>query len=100
MFHLCSKETKLSKKEFLKLFKNNETNLDFLDQIKKDFLKASVDEELFTKEFNKINKKLSLIESNQKLTIQEIKLINKDRRTGEIKERNAKKEGLMQQWMS
>jgi len=92
MFQLCSKETKLSKKEFLKLFKNNETNLDLLEQIKKDFLKASVDEELFTKEFNKINKKLSLIESNQKLTIQEIKLINKDRRTGEIRERNAKKE--------
>ncbi len=92
MFQLCSKDTKLSKKEFLKLFKNNETNLDFLEQIKKGFLKATVDEELFTKEFNKINKKLSLIESNQKLTIQEIKLINKDRRTGEIKERNAKKE--------
>ena len=92
MFLLCSKETKLNKKEFMKLFKNNETSMTVLDQIKKNYLKPSVDKELFTKEFTKINKKLSLIETNQKLSIQDIKLINKDRRVGEIKERNAKKE--------
>ena len=87
MFLLCSKETKLNKKEFMKLFKNNETSMTVLDQIKKDYLNSSVDKELFTKEFTKINKKLSLIETNQKLSIQDIKLINKDRRVGEIKER-------------
>ena len=92
MFLLCSSETKLNKKEFLKIFKNNETDITVLDQIKKDYLKLSVDKEFFTKEFTKINKKLSLIETNQKLSIQDIKLINKDRRVGEIKERNAKKE--------
>ena len=92
MFQLCSRDTKLSKKEFMKLFKNNETNMDVLEKIKNDYLKTSVDKDHFTKEFNKINKKLALIETNQKLTIQDIKLINKDRRTGEIKERNAKKE--------
>ena len=47
---------------------------------------------MFKKEFYKINKKLVLIENNQKLSIQDIKIINKDRRYGEIKERNAKKE--------
>ncbi len=92
MFLLCSKETKLTKKEFIKLFKNNETSLAVLDQINKDYLKPSTDKEFFSKEFTKINKKLSLIEANQKLSIQDIKLINKDRRIGEIKERNAKKE--------
>ena len=92
MFMLCSRETNLSKKEFMKLFKNNETNMAVLDQINKDYLKPSVEKEFFKKEFTKINKKLSLIESNQKLSIQDIKLINKDRRVGEIKERNAKKE--------
>ncbi len=92
MFLLCSNETKLNKKEFMKLFKNNETSMTVLDQINKDYLKPSVDREFFTKEFTKINKKLSLIETNQKLSIQDIKLINKDRRVGEIKERNAKKE--------
>ena len=76
----------------MKLFKNNETNMAVLDQINKDYLKPSVEKEFFKKEFTKINKKLSLIESNQKLSIQDIKLINKDRRVGEIKERNAKKE--------
>ena len=92
MYLLCSKETKLNKKDFMMLFKNNETNMTVLDQINKDYLKPSVDKEFFGKEFTKINKKLSLIETNQKLSIQDIKLINKDRRMGEIKERNAKKE--------
>ena len=92
MFLLCSNETTLNKKEFIKLFKNNETSMAVLDQIKKDHLKPSVDKEYFSKEFTKINKKLTLIETSQKLSIQNIKLINKDRRVGEIKERNAKKE--------
>ena len=92
IFSLCLKQTNLSKKEFLKIFKNNETNIKILDEIKNNHLKATTDEETFNKEFIKINKKLSLIESSQRITIQEIKLINKDRRSGEIKERNAKRE--------
>jgi len=92
MFSLCLKQTNLSKKEFLKIFKNNESDIKILDEIKNNHLKASTDEEIFNKEFIKINKKLSLIESGQRITIQEIKLINKDRRSGEIKERNAKRE--------
>ena len=92
LYSLCTEYTTLNKKEFLKLFKNNETNIGILDQILNDHLKASTDKESFKKEFSKINKKLVLIENNQKLSIQDIKIINKDRRSGEIKERNAKKE--------
>jgi len=92
MYSLCTEHTTLNKKEFLKLFKNNETNIDVLDQILNSHLKSSTDKESFKKEFSKINKKLILIENNQKLSIQDIKIINKDRRSGEIKERNAKKE--------
>ena len=92
IYSLCTEYTTLNKKEFLKLFKNNETNIDILDQILNSHLKTSTDKELFKKEFSKINKKLILIENNQKLSIQDIKIINKDRRSGEIKERNAKKE--------
>jgi RNA polymerase primary sigma factor len=92
IFSLCLKQTNLSKKEFLKIFKNNETDIKILDEIKNNHLKAATDEETFNKEFIKINKKLCLIESSQRITIQEIKLINKDRRSGEIKERNAKRE--------
>jgi RNA polymerase primary sigma factor len=92
IFSLCLKQTNLSKKEFLKIFKNNETDIKILDEIKNNHLKAATDEETFNKEFIKINKKLSLIESSQRITIQEIKVINKDRRSGEIKERNAKRE--------
>ncbi len=92
LYSLCTEYTTLNKKEFLKLFKNNETNIGILDQILNSHLKASTDKESFKKEFSKINKKLVLIENNQKLSIQDIKIINKDRRSGEIKERNAKKE--------
>ncbi len=92
VFSLCLKQTKLSKKEFLKLFKNNETNLDVLNEIKKNHLRDSTDSDLFIKEFTKINKKLALIETGQRITIQEIKDINRERRSGEIKERNAKRE--------
>ncbi len=92
VFSLCLKETKLSKKDFIKLFKNNETDLGVLDTIKKNYLRVNTDADLFVKEFTKINKKLALIESGQRITIQEIKDINKERRSGEIKERNAKRE--------
>jgi RNA polymerase primary sigma factor len=92
IFSLCLKQTSLSKKEFVKLFKNNETDMSILEEIKNNYLKASTDDVLFAKEFTKINKKLMLIESGQRITIQEIKTINKARRTGEIKERNAKRE--------
>mgnify|MGYP001202790772 CR=1 FL=1 len=92
MFSLCLKQTSLSKKEFVKLFKNNETDINVLEEIKNNHLKAGTDAALFVKEFTKINKKLILIESGQRISIQEIKVINKARRTGEIKERNAKRE--------
>ena len=58
IFSLCLKQTNLSKKEFLKIFKNNETNIKILDEIKNNHLKAATDEEIFNKEFIKINKKL------------------------------------------
>ena len=92
MFSLCLKQTSLSKKEFVKLFKNHETDINILQEIKNNHLKPGTDEVLFSKEFSKINKKLMLIESGQRISIQEIKVINKARRTGEIKERNAKRE--------
>ncbi len=92
MFSLCLKQTSLSKKEFVKLFKNHETDINILEEIKNNHLKPGTDEALFSKEFSKINKKLMLIESGQRISIQEIKVINKARRTGEIKERNAKRE--------
>jgi len=52
------KQTNLSKKEFLKIFKNNETDVKILDEIKNNHLKAATDEETFNKEFIKINKKI------------------------------------------
>ncbi len=92
MFSLCLKQTSLSKKEFVKLFKNNETDINILEEIRNNYLKSDTDVAHFAKEFTKINKKLMLIESGQRISIQEIKVINKARRTGEIKERNAKRE--------
>ena len=92
VYTLCNRETTITKKDFLKVFKGNETNPKVLDDIKNNYLKKDSNSDVFDKEFIKIQKKLSLIETNQKISIQEIKDINKDRRSGEIKERNAKKE--------
>ena len=92
VYSLCNKDTTISKKDFIKAFKGNETNPKVIKDIAKNYIKLETKKEEFEKEFTKIQKKLSLIEVNQKISIQEIKDINKDRRSGEIKERNAKKE--------
>ena len=92
VYSLCNKDTTISKKDFIKAFKGNETNPKVIKDIAKNYIKSETKKEDFEKEFTKIQKKLSLIEVNQKISIQEIKDINKDRRSGEIKERNAKKE--------
>ena len=49
VFSLCLKQTSLSKKEFVKLFKNNETDMNVLEEIKNNHLKTTTDEVLFAK---------------------------------------------------
>ena len=92
IYFLCSENLKIPRKDFLKEFKNNETNDSFVDNILKTATLKNKDKEILKDNINKYQKKLKEIEEDQDITIAEIKKINKDRRIGMTKERNAKKE--------
>ncbi len=88
----ASENLKIAKKDFLKDFKNNETNKNFADNLLKIKSVSKEKTEIFIKQVTKHQGKLKEIEVDQDITIAEIKKINKDRRIGEIKERSAKRE--------
>ena len=92
IFKICLNELKISRKEFIKDFKLNETNLVFADKYLTASKLNAEDQKALLKQINKFQNRLKDIEIDQDLYIDEIKKINKDRRIGEIKERNAKKE--------
>ena len=92
IFETCNEYLKIQKKVFIKEFKENETNLDFANKIIADSQINSTDKEILQSTILKYQKKLQLIEKDQDLSITNIKQINKDRKIGEAKERNAKKE--------
>ncbi len=89
---ICLNNLNVSKKILLKEFKDNETKFEVI----KPYLESSkinaLEKTTVETQIKKFQKKLKAIEDNQDISIKEIKSINKDRRLGEIKERNAKKE--------
>ena len=92
IYNGCNQYLKTPKKIFLKEFKENETNKDFINIIVADNKIKESDKDLLFSIISKNQKKLQLIEKDQDISITEIKKINKDRKIGEAKERNAKKE--------
>ena len=89
---ICTGTFNIPKKELATYIKDGMNDLSFIDSyVKKS--KANKEEIEFAKnQLAKLQKKLKAIEEDQDITIMEIKKINKDRRSGELKERNAKKE--------
>ena len=89
---ICTGTFNIPKKELATYIKDGVNDLSFIDSyVKKS--KANKEEIEFAKnQLAKLQKKLKAIEEDQDITIMEIKKINKDRRSGELKERNAKKE--------
>ena len=89
---ICTGTFNIPKKELATYLKDGMNDLSFIDSyVKKS--KANKEEiELAKNQLAKLQKKLKAIEEDQDITIMEIKKINKDRRSGELKERNAKKE--------
>ena len=89
---ICTGTFNIPKKELATYIKDDMNDLSFIDSyVKKS--KANKEEiELAKNQLAKLQKKLKAIEEDQDITIMEIKKINKDRRSGELKERNAKKE--------
>tara|TARA_A100001011_G_C14295977_1_gene838441 strand:+ start:580 stop:2487 length:1908 start_codon:yes stop_codon:yes gene_type:complete len=88
---VCIETLDIPKKVLITELKDS-TNLDFVD---KYINEAKIDDntkQLAKNQLNKYQRKLVAIEDDQDISINEIKKINKDRRVGELKERNAKKE--------
>jgi RNA polymerase primary sigma factor len=89
---LCVNEARMPRKEFITSFPDNETNLEWLDiQIEagKGYSAALKD---IRDEVLRSQKKLLSLEQHSRLTIHEIKEINRKMSIGEAKARRAKKE--------
>jgi len=89
---ICLDTLKVPKKELINNLKDGVDDLAFLDTYFEKSKKSKEDKELAKNQISKFQKKLKAIEEDQDISIAEIKRINKDRRSGELKERNAKKE--------
>lgn len=89
---LCVDKAKTSKAHFLESYINNETNLEWFNK----YIAANKDKAEFLKgyapEILRLQKKLIAIEKENKLTIPEIKEINRRMSIGDTKARRAKRE--------
>ena len=89
---VCLETLNIPKKVLVNELKDNFKNLGFIDKYINESKLDENTKQLAKNQLNKYQKKLLAIEEDQDISISEIKKINKDRRIGELKERNAKKE--------
>lgn len=86
----CVNKGKLPRKTFITAFVNNETNLEWM---KANLTKTNIsDIEKFLPEIQRAQKKLVGLEEQMRMTIAEIKEVNRRLSIGEAKARRAKKE--------
>jgi RNA polymerase primary sigma factor len=86
---LCVNKGKLPRKAFITSFIGNETNVDWMDQHKgKNFAEL----ERFASDIQRSQRKLITLEQQMRMTIAEIKEVNRRLSIGEAKARRAKKE--------
>lgn len=88
----CVVKAKTSRKKFIPSFPHNETNMNWLEQYKKENKEEAKQLELYSKEIYRAQRNLAQLEEKSNLTIQEIKEINRRVAIGEAKSRRAKKE--------
>jgi RNA polymerase primary sigma factor len=90
IMNLCVNKGKLPRKVFISSFLNNETNLEWITQHKgKPYFNDIKD---FVPEIQRSQKKLLTLEEQMRMTISEIKEVNRRMSIGEAKARRAKKE--------
>ena len=89
---ICLDTLKIPKKILIVELKDSFKDLSFVDEYLVSSKLDSDEKELAKNQLTKFQKRLKAIEDDQDISIIEIKKINKDRRSGELKERNAKKE--------
>jgi RNA polymerase primary sigma factor len=89
---ICVRDAGMPRKEFVTTFPRNETNLKWLGKHVKGGKKYSQALDRFTDEIERRQQKLATLEVTHRLSINEIKEINRDVSIGEAKARRAKKE--------
>ena len=89
---ICMDTLKIPKKELITHLKDGVDDLTFINSYIKKSKLDNNELEIANNQILKYQKKLKSIEGDQDITIAEIKKINKERRSGELKERNAKRE--------
>lgn len=92
IMNLCVNKARMPRKAFITAFLNNETNLDWLvpgDHKSKNYY---VEVERILPDIQRSQKKLITLEEQMKMTIAEIKEVNRRMSIGEAKARRAKKE--------
>lgn len=90
IMNLCVNKGKMPRKAFISSFLNNETNLDWIVQHQgKNYYP---DLEKFISEIHRAQNKLVTLQEQMKMSISEIKEVNRHMSIGEAKARRAKKE--------
>jgi RNA polymerase primary sigma factor len=92
ILELCVQQAKMPRKDFISSFKQNETNLEWIAQHIARGPNYSTQLEAIEEEVMRYQKRLLSIEKRSRLSIQDIKEINRKMSIGEAKARRAKKE--------
>jgi RNA polymerase primary sigma factor len=87
---LCVNKGKLPRKAFITSFVGNETNIDWIEQHKSKAYFADI--EKYVLDIQRAQKKLITLEQQMRMSIAEIKEVNRRLSIGEAKARRAKKE--------
>jgi RNA polymerase primary sigma factor len=90
IMNLCVNKAKMPRKAFISSFVNNETNLEWAAPHTSKAYYAEL--EVFIPELQRAQKKLITLEEQMKMSIAEIKEVNRRMSIGEAKARRAKKE--------
>ncbi len=92
IYDICTQDCNMPRKDFLEIFRDNQTNYKFLDSTirsKKNYAKLLKD---VKPDVNKIQKRILLLTENVGMTVQELKDITSKMAKGETKIRRAKKD--------
>ena len=92
IYDICTQDCNMPRKDFLEIFRDNQTNLKFLDSTirsKKNYAKLLKD---IKPDVNKIQKRILSLTENVGMNVQELKDITSKMAKGETKIRRAKKD--------
>ena len=92
IYDLCVQQSKMPRKEFLDIFRDNETNLKFLDPIFKSKKNYVGELNEYKDDIKTLQNRIKGIEAEIGLSVSEIKLLASQMTKGETKIRRAKKD--------